>query len=92
MSPIGDSLRNRIRKFPSLLTCCTIDWLTIWPVDALTSVSKHFFKSHSMCDSKEIEDAAVGICCHFHLSTRDFSEKYLEEQQRYNYVTPSNLL
>lgn len=26
MSPIGDAFRNRIRMFPSLINCCTIDW------------------------------------------------------------------
>jgi dynein heavy chain len=26
MSPIGDAFRNRLRMFPSLINCCTIDW------------------------------------------------------------------
>ena len=26
MSPIGEAFRNRLRKFPSLVNCCTIDW------------------------------------------------------------------
>lgn len=26
MSPIGDAFRNRMRMFPSLINCCTIDW------------------------------------------------------------------
>lgn len=25
-SPIGDAFRNRLRQFPSLINCCTIDW------------------------------------------------------------------
>ena len=29
MSPIGDGLRNRIRKFPALVNCCTIDWFQV---------------------------------------------------------------
>lgn len=28
-SPIGDGLRTRIRKFPSLVQCCTIDWFEV---------------------------------------------------------------
>lgn len=28
-SPIGDSLRTRIRQFPSLVQCCTIDWFPV---------------------------------------------------------------
>lgn len=30
MSPIGDSFRNRIRKFPALVNCCTIDWFQVY--------------------------------------------------------------
>ena len=29
MSPIGDNFRNRLRKFPSLVNCCTIDWFEV---------------------------------------------------------------
>ncbi len=28
-SPIGDAFRNRIRKFPSLINCCNIDWFQV---------------------------------------------------------------
>lgn len=29
MSPIGVSFRNRVRKFPSIVNCCTIDWFQV---------------------------------------------------------------
>lgn len=41
-SPIGEGLRNRIRNFPSLVNCTTIDWFSEWPQDALDSVAKRF--------------------------------------------------
>lgn len=41
-SPIGDAFRNRVRMFPSLVNCCTIDWFFEWPQDALVSVAKKF--------------------------------------------------
>ena len=28
-SPIGDAFRNRLRMFPSLINCCTIDWFKV---------------------------------------------------------------
>eukprot|EP00003_Mantamonas_plastica_P009854 TRINITY_DN1922_c0_g1_i3.p1 TRINITY_DN1922_c0_g1~~TRINITY_DN1922_c0_g1_i3.p1 ORF type:complete len:2408 (+),score=832.24 TRINITY_DN1922_c0_g1_i3:887-8110(+) len=41
MSPVGDSLRNRLRMFPSMVNCCSIDWFDPWPVDALEGVAHH---------------------------------------------------
>ena len=29
MSPIGDAFRSRMRMFPSLINCCTIDWFQV---------------------------------------------------------------
>lgn len=33
MSPIGEAFRARIRMFPSLVNCCTIDWFMVRIVD-----------------------------------------------------------
>lgn len=34
MSPIGEAFRNRLRQFPSLVNCCTIDWFQVSTVCA----------------------------------------------------------
>jgi dynein heavy chain len=39
MSPVGDALRVRCRKFPALVDCCTLDWYSAWPPEALVSVA-----------------------------------------------------
>ena len=41
-SPIGDSFRERLRKFPALVNNTTIDWFFAWPKDALVAVAKKF--------------------------------------------------
>lgn len=38
MSPIGENFRIRLRKFPALVNCCTIDWF---------QVSLHSFQFHN---------------------------------------------
>jgi dynein heavy chain len=40
MSPLGEIFRKRLRQFPSLVTCCTLDWFTEWPEEALLGVGK----------------------------------------------------
>ena len=42
MSPIGEDFKRRLRMFPSLVNCCTIDWFLPWPKEALKSVAEHF--------------------------------------------------
>ncbi len=48
MSPIGDAFRNRLRMFPSLINCCTIDWFQAWPDDALEMVANKFLEEVDM--------------------------------------------
>jgi dynein heavy chain, axonemal len=50
-SSIGSSLRNRIRDFPSIVNCTTIDWFSEWPPDALEAVAKKFLADVEMSDS-----------------------------------------
>jgi len=40
MSPVGNDLRIRCRQFPSLVNCCTLDWFSKWPPEALLFVSQ----------------------------------------------------
>ena len=63
MSPIGDAFRTRLRQFPSLVNCCTIDWFTAWPQDALQTVAEQFLTT---VDGVEHSSAAiVSMCCAF---------------------------
>lgn len=41
-------MRQRIKQFPSLVNCCTIDWFSEWPTDALSSVAIKFLKDMDM--------------------------------------------
>lgn len=90
-SPIGDAFRDRLRKFPSLINCCTIDWFTAWPSDALVAVAEKFLADVEM-DSVAVRKAIVDTCQYFHVSVTHFSDKFLKQLRRQNYVTPTSYL
>jgi dynein heavy chain len=39
LTPTSSSFRARLRNFPSLVNCCSIDWVAQWPAEALRSVA-----------------------------------------------------
>uniref|UniRef100_A0A8C5P1M0 Dynein axonemal heavy chain 7 n=1 Tax=Jaculus jaculus TaxID=51337 RepID=A0A8C5P1M0_JACJA len=90
MSPIGDAFRIRLRKFPALVNCCTIDWFQSWPEDALEAVASRFLEEIEM--SEEIRNGCIDMCKSFHTSTISLSTSFYNELQRYNYVTPTSYL
>nr|XP_045758146.1 dynein axonemal heavy chain 12 [Mirounga angustirostris] len=89
-SPIGDAFRNRLRQFPSLINCCTIDWFQPWPEDALELVAVKFLETLELTEVERRE--IVPICKHFHTTIMDLSERFLQEQGRRNYVTATSYL
>lgn len=89
MSPVGEAFRVRLRKFPSLINCCTIDWFKDWPNDALEMVASKFLRD---AVPEEIRPDVVYMCKYFHQSTQRQSQKFLSTLRRYNYVTPTSYL
>lgn len=89
MSPVGSSFRERLRMFPSLVNCCTIDWYSAWPDDALQSVAAQFLAD---VDLSETRDAVIDMCKLFHKSVRQLAGKFLADNGRHYYVTPTSYL
>lgn len=58
MSPIGEDFKRRLRMFPSLVNCCTIDWFLPWPKEALQSVAEFFLNDVDL----EERQGIVSIC------------------------------
>ncbi|KAK0675118.1 DYH3 protein, partial [Pygoscelis papua] len=90
MSPIGDAFRNRLRMFPSLINCCTIDWFQTWPTDALEMVANKFLEDVELKD--DIRKEVVSMCKYFQESVRELSISYYTTLRRHNYVTPTSYL
>ena len=92
MSPVGEVFRSRLRKFPSLVNCCTIDWFSEWPDEALKSVAKTFLQDLPEFSSLDSTDGLVQVCVDIHQSVVDKSAHYMVELNRQNHVTPTSYL
>jgi len=95
-SPVSNSFRERLRKFPSLVNCTTIDWFTRWPNDALHTVAatflSHLGSKHDDGKGSLAGDALPDMCVVFHNSVHQLSARFLAEQRRHYYVTPTSYL
>lgn len=91
-SPIGDAFRQRLRMFPSLVNCCTIDWFREWPDEALRSVAYNFYADVDL-DSGAAPAAAgtsgqgllkgvIDSCVFIHQSVEQSSKRFFEELRR----------
>ncbi|XP_052828077.1 dynein axonemal heavy chain 3 [Octopus bimaculoides] len=89
-SPIGEAFRNRLRMYPSLINCCTIDWFEQWPDDALQLVANKLLDDVEM--HEDLRQQSVEMCKHFHISVRALTTKYYEALNHQNYVTPTSYL
>lgn len=58
-SPIGDAFRNRLRQYPALINCTTIDWFLEWPHEALLEVANKYLASVNFLETiASLEDPA----------------------------------
>ncbi|CAK72703.1 unnamed protein product (macronuclear) [Paramecium tetraurelia] len=93
LSPMGGKLRIRLRMFPSLLNCCTIQWLQKWPQEALMSVSEMFLQTLEFDGlTKEIRQNLYQMCVHVHQSVEKKCEDFQVAFRRQVYITPKSYL
>ncbi|DAZ93925.1 TPA: hypothetical protein N0F65_008868 [Lagenidium giganteum] len=90
-SPVGNDLRVRCRNFPSLVSCCTIDWFHPWPKEALIDVSFKFLKDVELA-TQAIQENVCHHMAEMHMSVTTASLAYEKEYGRFNYVTPTSFL
>nr|CCC93687.1 unnamed protein product [Trypanosoma congolense IL3000] len=91
MSPLGETFRSRLRMFPALVNCCTIDWFTAWPGQALHSVAQNYLSGMGDLAPHEVE-SCTELCVMIHETVESMSERFLQETKRHMYVTPTSFL
>jgi dynein heavy chain len=89
MSPASEAFSRRLRSFPSLVNNCTIDFFSEWPQEALKSVASSALECAEL--GRE-HDAVISCIGKVHQSVEAASIRFLAEQRRYNYVTPTSYL
>ena len=78
-SPIGDPIRVRARRFPSLVNCVVIDWFQPWPEEALASVSKRFLDPIDL-GTEEAKASVIGFMPYSFLAVEKESGKLPRER------------
>ena len=91
MSPVGNDLRVRCRQFPSLVNCCTLDWFSKWPPEALLYVSQQKLIELEL-PNEDVRDELAKMCMLIHTSVEDSSTKFFDELRRRVYTTPKSYL
>jgi dynein heavy chain len=56
--------------FPSLVNCCTLDWFSRWPEEALLFVSSSFLKELEL-PSEDVRKALAEMCMVIHTSVEE---------------------
>jgi dynein heavy chain len=92
-SPLGESFARRLRMFPSLVNCCTIDWFTEWPEEALIGVGKgQLAEDEEKLGIEGRIPVLVEMFKNIHKSVEKISVRFKNELRRFNYVTPTSYL
>jgi dynein heavy chain, axonemal len=93
MSPVSAKFPERARKFPGLISGCTIDWFLTWPEEALVAVSEGFINGIDMgVNTPEAKRQLVVHMGAVHRLAVDSCEEYFQKMRRYVYQTPRSFL
>jgi dynein heavy chain len=91
-SPIGDSLRLRLRNFPSLVNCSSILWYLPWTNDSLKIIGMDSLNGSE--EGKDLiqgrEQELIEVFVEMHQIINDETKVFQKEMKKYNYVTPLN--
>ncbi|MCQ2815716.1 MAG: AAA family ATPase, partial [archaeon] len=90
-SPVGDLLRVRVRRFPALLNCCSLDWFMPWPTEALFSCCTSSLDNSKLMD-EDTKKKFVDLMVEAHKQIEKLKEDFYVEMGRRVYVTPKTFL
>ena len=92
MSPVGDKLSSRCRKFPGLINCTNVDWVLMWPEEGLLNVSQKFISGFTMETTQEHKKGLMVHMAKVHSMVQRATAEYFQSYRRNVYVTPKSYL
>uniref|UniRef100_A0A7S0HBM9 Uncharacterized protein n=1 Tax=Hanusia phi TaxID=3032 RepID=A0A7S0HBM9_9CRYP len=92
MSPVGEKLSSRCRKFPGLINCTTVDWFLAWPEEGLLNVSQKFINDFKMDTTMDIKQNLMAHMAKVHSMVVQATNDYFQSFRRNVYVTPKSYL
>lgn len=91
-SPVGETFRHRVQRFPALVSGCTIDWFQPWPNDALVSVAQHFLSDFQIECVDEVKTELIRALGTIQSIVAEISVEYFQRFRRATHVTPKSYL
>ncbi|KAG5509441.1 hypothetical protein JKF63_06751 [Porcisia hertigi] len=93
MSPMSGVFRDRLRMFPALVNCTTIDWFSEWPQVALGAVAQSTLSSTAQGNSTgPSTDQLSALMVFLHATVKEAAERLYVQHRRRTYVTPTSYL
>ncbi|KAG5504844.1 hypothetical protein GH5_05475 [Leishmania sp. Ghana 2012 LV757] len=94
MSPAHRLFRVRLRQFPALVSCTSIDWYYAWPNEALKEVGLRYLRDsrENDAESDELLETISDLFVFLHDTTNQRAEQMRVQIRRHTYVTPSSFI
>ncbi|CAM9197261.1 unnamed protein product [Discosporangium mesarthrocarpum] len=99
LDPAGPAFRERVRNFPSLVNCSTIDWYNAWPRSALHAVAHRILTPELAPVSTGPESCGIGpkmtaalvrASVEVHDGVKPAAAAFFSQLRRHNFVTPKS--
>ncbi|KAJ9444246.1 Dynein-1-beta heavy chain [Diplonema papillatum] len=92
-SPVGSTLRARVRTFPSLVNCCSIDFFEPWPEEGLLSVARYSLGTRPALNlAADTQDSIVAVFAAMHNDAKLAADEFKAETDSHIHVTPASYL
>jgi dynein heavy chain len=92
MSPVDVKFPERARKFPGLVSGCTINWFLPWPEEALVSVSRGFLSQFPVECEPAAKEQLILHTGAVHAMATEVCAEYFTKMRRNVYQTPKSFL